>query len=348
MRLSDFDFDLPDDRIALRPAAPRDSARLLVTAAGGVEDRRVSDLPEVLRRGDVLVFNDTRVIPARLRGVRRRAASSAKVEILLVRRGQAARWTALARPAKRLSSGDEIEFGATLRARVTARGGDGEVELQFNVQADRLDELLSVDGVMPLPPYILSKRAEDERDRSDYQTMFAREGGSVAAPTAGLHFTPDLMDALDAAGIAHAFVTLHVGAGTFLPVKTDDLDDHRMHAEWGRVSPAAVEVVESARRRGGRVICVGTTALRLLETAAYDGELAAWSGETDIFIRPGYRFRLVDGLISNFHLPRSTLLMLVSALAGAQCVRESYAHALSHGYRFYSYGDAGLWFGSPA
>ena len=346
MRLSDFDFELPEDRIALRPAAPRDSARMLVTRGGGVDDRHVRDLPDVLRRGDVVVFNDTKVVPARLHGERRRGASSAKMEFLLLRRVDAARWTAMARPAKRLSPGDEVTFGADLRAFVEARGAGGEIDLRFDVADGALDEALRVQGAMPLPPYILSKRAGDERDRIDYQTTFAKESGSVAAPTAGLHFTPGLMNALEAAGIARAFVTLHVGAGTFLPVKTENLDDHRMHAERGLVSAAAAEVINRARGRGGRVICVGTTALRLLETAALDGELQPWSGETDIFIRPGYRFRLVDGLVSNFHLPRSTLLMLVSALAGYEEVRRSYAHALAHGYRFYSYGDAGLWFGS--
>ncbi len=349
MRLSDFDFPLPDDRIALRPAAPRDAARLLVAAPEGpLRDARVRDLPDLLRPGDVLVFNDTRVIPARLAGVRERGEHVVAVEATLHRRLAPDRWSAFMRPGKRLAAGDRVRFGELL-ATVIAKGEGGEVELGFDLSGAALDAAVAATGVMPLPPYIASKRAEDAQDRADYQTVYAREDGSVAAPTAGLHFTPELLERLEARGVGRAFVTLHVGAGTFLPVKTDEVADHRMHAETGEVSPAAAAALNAARARGGRIVCVGTTSLRLLESAAdEDGAVRAFAGETDIFITPGHRFRTADVLLSNFHLPRSTLVMLVAAFAGHGRQRAAYAHALETGYRFYSYGDAGLWFRAPS
>lgn len=350
MRLSDFDFYLPDERIALRPARPRDSARLLVVAPEGPwADARVRDLPELLRAGDVLVFNDTRVIAARLSGVRERDGRTAVVEATLHRRTAPDRWTAFMRPGKRLAPGDRIRFGEALDATVLTKHEGGEVELGFARAGAELDAAVAATGAMPLPPYIASKRAQDAQDSADYQTVYAREDGSVAAPTAGLHFTPDLLARLAERGVGRAFVTLHVGAGTFLPVKTDDVSDHRMHAETGEVSATAADALNAARTRGGRIVCVGTTSLRLLESAtAEDGTVRAFAGETNIFIRPGHRFRAADALVSNFHLPRSTLLMLVSALAGYERMRAAYAHAVADGYRFYSYGDAGLWFRNPA
>ncbi|HTK36331.1 MAG TPA: tRNA preQ1(34) S-adenosylmethionine ribosyltransferase-isomerase QueA [Caulobacteraceae bacterium] len=355
MRLSDFDFDLPEDRIALRPASPRDRARLLVVRpGGGLEDRGVADLPSLLAPGDVLVFNDTRVIPARLFGARMRDGSAVRVEATLHKRLSPERWSAFMRPGKRLKPGDRVRFGegdsnacllSGLDATVEAKGDGGEVTLAFDLAGPALDDAIRNLGLMPLPPYIASKRAEDERDRTDYQTVYAREDGSVAAPTAGLHFTPDLLARLDARGIARAFVTLHVGAGTFLPVKTDRIDDHKMHAEVGVITEETASFINDARARGGRVVAVGTTSLRLLESAAgEDGVLRPFAGETDIFIRPGHRFRIVDALMSNFHLPQSTLLMLVAALAGVETMRGAYAHAVAAGYRFYSYGDSSLWF----
>ena len=359
MQLADFDFDLPDDRIALRPANPRDAARLLrVTPGQPLADLKVSDLPGQLRAGDLLVLNDTRVIPARLKGVRSREASRIAVEATLHRRLSPSRWTAFMRPGKKLAPGDRIAFGETsdracllgaLDATVVEKGEGGEVTLAFDLMGPDLDAAIAERGAMPLPPYIAAKRPEDERDRADYQTVYADAEGSVAAPTAGLHFTPELLARLRAMGVEVAFVTLHVGAGTFLPVKTDDLSQHRMHAEYGEVSAATAEAINAARARGGRVVCVGTTSLRLVESAAgEDGIVRPFAAETSIFITPGYRFRAADGLMTNFHLPKSTLFMLVSAFAGLEVMRAAYAHAIADGYRFYSYGDASLlWRAAP-
>ena len=343
MQLSDFDFELPEDRIALRPAEPRDSARLLQVRPGGVlSDHTVRGLPSLLRSGDILVVNETRVIPARLRGRRLRASSDIAVEATLHQRVSEGTWRAFMRPGKKIAEGDELWFG-DLSARVAAKGEAGEFTLDFAVAGPDLDAAIARVGEMPLPPYIASKRRQDDRDRSDYQTVYARREGSVAAPTAGLHFTPELLDRLAASGVDLARVTLHVGAGTFLPVKTEDLSQHRMHAEWGEITSEVAGRINAARAAGGRVICVGTTSLRLLESAATeDGRLAAWTGETDIFITPGSRFRITDALMTNFHLPKSTLFMLVSALAGLGAMRSAYAHAIASGYRFYSYGDASL------
>jgi len=343
MQLSDFDFELPEDRIALRPAEPRDSARLLQVAPGGVlSDHQVRDLPSLLRSGDILVVNETRVIPARLKGRRIRATSDIAVEATLHHRVSEATWRAFMRPGKKIVEGDELRFG-DLAARVAGKGEAGEFTLDFAVAGLDLDAAIARVGELPLPPYIASRRKQDERDLIDYQTVYARREGSVAAPTAGLHFTPELLDRLQASGIGMARVTLHVGAGTFLPVKTDDLSQHRMHAEWGEITPETADQVNAARAAGGRVICVGTTSLRLLESAAEPaGVLRAWTGETDIFITPGHRFRIADGLMTNFHLPKSTLFMLVSALSGLEVMRTAYAHAIAKGYRFYSYGDSSL------
>lgn len=344
-----FDFDLPDSRIALRPAEPRDSAKLLVVKATGnppLFDLTVRDLPLLLKRGDVLVFNNTRVIPSRLHGLRLKGQGGARVEIMLHKRVDAGSWLAFARPAKKLATGDVVQFGAdehTLHAKVTARHEGGEVMLSFELAGPRLDDAIATLGEMPLPPYISGKRRTDARDATDYQTVYASEDGAVAAPTAGLHFTPDLFRRLDEAGIAREFVTLHVGAGTFLPMKVDDTRAHTMHSEWGSITPEVARRINRARAAGGRVVAVGTTSLRLLETAAdVDGNLAAFSGDTAIFITPGYRFRLVAGLMTNFHLPRSTLFMLVSALCGLETMQAAYRHAIEHDYRFYSYGDSSL------
>ena len=354
MRVDLFDFELPDERIALGPAEPRDAARLMVIRPGQeVEDRIVSDLPSLLSRGDVVVFNDTRVIPAQLKGLRRRDEATAHVEATLHMRSGADRWLAFMRPGKRVAVGDRIHFGhdqnscflGALDATVIEKGEGGEVLLAFDVSGPFLDEAIRSVGHIPLPPYIASKREDDARDRSDYQTIFAREDGAVAAPTAGLHFTPSLLAALDEAGIERHFVTLHVGAGTFLPVKADDTDAHRMHAEVGHVSEATASAINAAKAQGRRVVAIGTTSLRLLESATgEDGQIAAWSGPTDIFITPGYRFRLVDVLMTNFHLPRSTLFMLVSAFSGLETMRHAYEQAIASGYRFYSYGDSSLLF----
>ncbi|WP_353641669.1 tRNA preQ1(34) S-adenosylmethionine ribosyltransferase-isomerase QueA [Mesorhizobium sp. WSM2239] len=354
MRVDLFDFDLPEDRIALRPAEPRDAARLLVVRPGdGVEDRKVGELPALLQPGDVMIFNDTKVIPAQLRGIRRRGEASAQVDATLHMRVAADRWLAFVRPGKRVAPGDRIHFGhdgnscflGALEATVVEKREGGEVLLAFDLSGPFLDEALHAVGHIPLPPYIASKRDDDERDRTDYQTIYAEEEGAVAAPTAGLHFTPELFAALDKRGIERHFVTLHVGAGTFLPVKADDTADHKMHAESGSVSAETAAAVNAARARGSRVVSVGTTSLRLLESAARDdGMLAEWSGATSIFITPGYRFRIVDVLMTNFHLPRSTLFMLVSAFSGLETMRAAYAHAVANGYRFYSYGDACLLF----
>jgi S-adenosylmethionine:tRNA ribosyltransferase-isomerase len=357
VRLADFDFELPSERIALRPASPRDAAGLLVVDPHGrFSDCRVRDLPYLLRPGDALVFNDTRVIPARLRGVRSRPEGSVSVEATLQQRLSPSRWTAFAKPGRRLAPGDRITFGeatdracllSVLEATVSAKGEGGEVTLEFDLAGPDLDLAIAASGAMPLPPYIASRRPEDERDLTDYQTIYAREDGSVAAPTAGLHFTPELMQALDARGVSRHFVTLHVGAGTFLPVKTEEVAEHRMHAETGEVSAGVAEALNAARARGGRIVAVGTTALRLLESAAdAAGEVRPFQGETSIFITPGYRFRTARGLMTNFHLPRSTLFMLVSAFSGLERMRRAYAHAIEHGYRFYSYGDASLLWGA--
>lgn len=338
MLTSDFDFELPPERIALRPAVPREAAKLLVVA-DQLHDRAVADLPAELRAGDVLVFNNTKVIPAALTGVRTgRAGTTPKIEALLHQRLDSSRWKAFVKPAKKLVAGDNVLFGGTLEAVVEEKGEAGEVIFAFPQSGAELDAAIATVGQVPLPPYIESKRAVDAQDLTDYQTIFADRSGAVAAPTAGLHFTPHLMDALQASGITAEIVTLHVGAGTFLPVKADDTKDHKMHAEWGEVSAEVAGRLRQARAEGRRVIAVGTTSLRLLETSG----LVAWSGFTDIFITPGYRFRSADGLVTNFHLPRSTLFMLVSAFAGLDRMKAAYAHAINHGYRFYSYGDASL------
>jgi S-adenosylmethionine:tRNA ribosyltransferase-isomerase len=355
MRTDLFDFELPEDRIALHPASPRDAARLLVIRPGArLEDRIARELPELLREGDALVFNDTRVIPAALEGVRRRGDLGAHVAVTLIERLDQSRWRALARPAKRLKEGDRLHFGhdestclaGVLDATVEARGEDGEVALAFDLAGADLDAAIGTVGRMPLPPYIAGRRAPEDADRRDYQTIYAAHDGAVAAPTAGLHFTPALMAALDARGVSRHFVTLHVGAGTFLPVKADDTSAHKMHAEWGEVSGAIAAALNAARAAGGRIVCVGTTSLRLIESAAAAGEIQPFSGTTDIFITPGYRFRVVDALMTNFHLPRSTLFMLVAAFAGLDVMKAAYAHGVASGYRFYSYGDACLLFPS--
>ncbi len=339
MRVDLFDFDLPPERIALRPARPRDSARLLaVTGDAPFQDRVMRDLPALLRAGDVLVFNDTRVIPAQLEGRR----GEARIGATLHKRIDLRRWQAFIRNAKRLREGDEIAFPAEVLAVAEARHDDGSWTLRFAGE-EPVELLLERAGRMPLPPYIAARRATDAADREDYQTMFAREDGAVAAPTAALHFTPELIAALDAAGVGRETITLHVGAGTFLPVKAQDTADHAMHSEWGRVEKDTAARLNAARAAGGRVIAVGTTSLRLLESAAVeDGSIHPFAGDTAIFITPGYRFRAVDGLLTNFHLPRSTLFMLVSALMGRERMQAAYAHAIAGEYRFYSYGDASL------
>jgi S-adenosylmethionine:tRNA ribosyltransferase-isomerase len=342
MRTDDFDFDLPRELIAQHPMAPRDAARLLVVG-DGLEGRGMRDLPALLRPGDVMVFNDTRVIPARLFGRR----GTANVEVTLIEPGApargGARWHAFARPAKRLKPGDRVDFGPGLSANVAAKGERGEVSLAFDLGGRSFAAALERAGAMPLPPYIKRARGGDPRDRDDYQTIFAARDGAVAAPTAGLHFTPELLAALDARAVARVAVTLHVGAGTFLPVTAEDPRDHRMHAEWGEITPGTAAAVNAAKAKGGRVVALGSTALRLLETAADDkGDLHPFTGKTDIFILPGYRFRIVDLMLTNFHLPRSTLFMLVCAFAGTARMKRAYAHAVQAGYRFYSYGDACL------
>ncbi|WP_166163029.1 tRNA preQ1(34) S-adenosylmethionine ribosyltransferase-isomerase QueA [Chelativorans oligotrophicus] len=354
MRVDLFDFDLPEERIAQRPASPRDSARMLVVRPGKpLEDCIVRDLPQFLRPGDALVFNDTKVIPARLSGIRRRGETVAQIEATLHMRAGPDRWKAFLKPAKRVAVGERIQFGhdgescflGSLDATVAEKGEGGEALLVFDFSGPVLDEAIAAAGHVPLPPYIASKRPDDERDRADYQTIYAREEGAVAAPTAGLHFTPDLFSALDTIGVERHFVTLHVGAGTFLPVKAEDTEAHRMHAEWGEVDGMTADALNAVRARGGCIIAVGTTSLRLLESAAEpSGLLKAWSGETDIFITPGYRFRAIDILMTNFHLPRSTLFMLVSAFSGLETMKSAYSHAIDQGYRFYSYGDSSLLF----
>jgi len=342
----------------LRPASPRDAARMLVVRPGeALRDMHVRDLADLLEPGDALVFNDTKVIPARLSGTRFREETTVAVEATLHRRLSPSRWTAFMRPGKRLKAGDRVRFGAaedracflaSLDATIVEKGEGGEVTLAFDLAGPDLDLAIAERGEMPLPPYIAAKRAEDERDRTDYQTIYAREDGSVAAPTAGLHFTPQLLEKLKQRGVSQHFVTLHVGAGTFLPVKTDAVADHRMHPEYGEVSAETAEALNAVRINGGRIVCVGTTSLRLLESATgEDGVIQPYAGETSIFITPGYRFRAADVLMTNFHLPKSTLFMLVSAFAGRQAMRAAYAHAIESGYRFYSYGDSSLLFPAP-
>lgn len=353
MRVDLFDFDLPEDRIALRPAKPRDAARMLVvTPPDTLADRAIRDLPALLSPGDALVVNDTRVLPARLSGIRTRGEAVARIEATLIKRESSNRWRALVRPAKRLQIRERIRFGeerestacllAALDAEVIDKNG-GEVLLDFAFDGAALDEAIERIGIMPLPPYIAGRRGEDDADMTDYQTMFAREPGAVAAPTASLHFTPELLAAIEARGVVVHRVTLHVGAGTFLPVQADDTTDHRMHSEWGFVSPETASALNDTRTHGGRIIAAGTTSLRILESATgEDGVVQPFSGETAIFITPGYRFRAVDALLTNFHLPRSTLFMLVSAFSGLDLMKRAYAHAVDSKYRFYSYGDACL------
>jgi len=357
MRTDLFDFDLPAERIALRPAQPRDSARMLVVQGDGVlRDRFIGDLPQWLEAGDQLVINDTKVIAAQLKGRRIGRETEPKIEATLIKRLDGSRWQALVKPAKKLVAGDRIRFGnegkvcllGHLDAEVEAKGSEGEVTLSFSFHGPTLDEAISVLGSLPLPPYIASRRTPDDQDATDYQTMFAANEGAVAAPTAGLHFTPALDRALRERGVGIVNVTLHVGAGTFLPVKAENTADHRMHSEWGSISATTADALNAARRNGGRIVAVGTTSLRLLESAAADdGTIQPFEGETSIFITPGYRVRAADILLTNFHLPRSTLFMLVSAFSGLETMRRAYAHAIAKGYRFYSYGDACLLFRGP-
>lgn len=351
MRLDDFDFDLPEALIATRPAVPRTAARMLLVSGDVLRDLHVTDLPGLLRPGDRLVLNNTRVIPARLSGVRRRAGAEragpqaeagARIEVTLMQPDPGGAWSALARPLKKLRAGDVIGFSDRLSAEVLARGDD-HAHLRFNLTGEDFDAALAQTGAMPLPPYIASRRAADDRDLVDYQTIFARHPGAVAAPTASLHFDQALLDAVAQAGVGLTEVTLHVGAGTFLPVKVQDVTTHRMHAEWGEVSAESAAEINATRAAGGRVIAVGTTTLRLIETAAdAGGQVQPWVGTTDIFIYPGYQFRVTDGLMTNFHLPRSTLMMLVSALMGTERMRAAYDHAIRERYRFFSYGDSSL------
>lgn len=342
MRVDAFDFELPSDRIALRPAVPRDAARLLVGRQESIEDRIVRDLPLLLRPGDMLVFNDTKVIPARLQGQRLRNGHAVRIELLLHQRIDDSTWSAFARPAKRLRVGDRIVFGDDLGVEVVERREAGEVLVTFG-DAASFERVLRLHGEMPLPPYIVAQRETDAQDQLDYQTVFGRRAGAVAAPTAGLHFTPSLINALENAGVDRRFLTLHVGAGTFLPVKAEDTEDHRMHAERGEIAPEVADAINDARARGGRIVAIGTTALRLLESAADEqGRVHPYAAATEIFITPGYRFRAVDLLWTNFHLPKSTLFMLVAAFVGLERAHAIYAHAKAAGYRFYSYGDASL------
>ena len=359
MRTSLFDYDLPPERIALRPVSPRDAARLLVVRPTGtpeLEDRGVADLPLLLSPGDMLVLNDTKVIPARLTGRRLRGDPDAKIEATLISRTALDSWTALAKPGKRLAVGDRLRFGnegricllGNLDATVAEKGEGGEVLLRFDFHGPVLDEAIEQVGEMPLPPYIAARRPPDEQDRSDYQTLVAKVDGSVAAPTAGLHFTPELLKRLEAGGVGIAKVTLHVGAGTFLPVKSEEIEGHKLHGEWGEVSAGTAHALNETRAGGGRMVAVGTTVLRLLESAAdADGRLHVFAGETSLFVTPGYQFRAVDALVTNFHLPRSTLFVLACAFAGRERMQRAYAHAFESGYRFYSYGDACLLFPEP-
>jgi S-adenosylmethionine:tRNA ribosyltransferase-isomerase len=351
MRVDDFDYDLPSERIALRPVRPRDAARLLVVGPGSLDDRRIGELPNLLKAGDLLIFNDTKVIPAALKGRRIAGGTPIRVEVLLHSRLDEPRWKAFARPSRKLKPGDRLRFGdagrvclvGSLEATVHSKGDGGEVVLTFDLAGPVLDETIAVVGHMPLPPYISGKRSPDEEDRIDYQTMFARTEGAVAAPTAGLHFTPGLVDRLERTGIRHAMVTLHVGAGTFLPVRSADTADHHLHAEWANLSDETARLINQVHRAGNRIVAVGTTSLRVLESAGSEaGVVSAFSGMIDLFITPGYRFKVVDVLLTNFHLPRSTLFMLVCAFAGTERMKQAYRHAVGEGYRFYSYGDASL------
>ena len=352
MRVSQFDFSLPEELIALRPASPRDSARMLIVREGEMrfEEASVGDLPSFLNAGDVCVFNDTKVIPAQLAGIRpaRGESAEAAVDVTLHKREAADIWAAFAKPGRKLKVGDDLHFGSTLFATVDAKNEGGEVLLRFNRAGGALDRAIAEVGVTPLPPYIAARRPADAKDLSDYQTIYAAHEGAVAAPTAGLHFTPDLMSRLDARGVRRASVTLHVGAGTFLPVKADDTADHVMHAEWGEVTPATANTINGARSAGKGAACIGTTSLRIVKSAAADGLVQPFAGDTRIFITPGYRFKAVDVLLTNFHLPRSTLFMLVSAFCGLETMQAAYAHAIAHRFRFYSYGDACLLIRKPA
>jgi S-adenosylmethionine:tRNA ribosyltransferase-isomerase len=345
MQLSDFDFDLPEQLIATRPASPRSSARLLVANGDAITDARVTDLVDWLRPGDLLVLNDTRVIPARLSGQRHRDSAqgpvSARIEVTLLEPQADGSWAALLKPLKKIRTGETVVFSDDLSAELTGIE-DGQGRLKFNLAGDDFDAALNAAGAMPLPPYIAAKRPADEQDKQDYQTVWAKNSGAVAAPTASLHFDEPLLEKLAANGVRMTYVTLHVGAGTFLPVKVDDVTTHKMHAEWGRVSDDAARAITETKAAGGRVIPVGTTALRLIESAARGGEIAPWEGETDIFIYPGFTFHVADALMTNFHLPKSTLMMLVSALMGQDRIRRIYDHAVGSGYRFFSYGDASL------
>ena len=341
MKLADFDFVLPEALIATRPARPRSAARLLLATGDAIRDLHVRDLVDLFRPGDRLVLNNTRVIPARLFGTRRRGEAVAKVEVTLLEPAAPGGWRALAKPLRKVLVGEGIVFSTALTAQV-AEKSDTDLRLVFNLEGEAFDAALATAGAMPLPPYIAAKRPADDQDRSDYQTVFARHSGAVAAPTASLHFDADLLAALAAKGVQFTEVTLHVGAGTFLPVKVEDVTTHRMHAEWGQVTAQAAEQINATRTAGGRVIPVGTTALRLIESAARSGRVEPWEGPTDIFIYPGFRFQVTDALMTNFHLPKSTLLMLVSALMGKARIDRIYAHAIDRGYRFFSYGDASL------
>ena len=345
MKLSDFDFDLPDRLIATRPAVPRTSARLLVADGPVLHDKKVSDLPDWLRAGDRLVLNDTRVIPARLSGQRHRDSAQgpvqARIEVTLLEPRADGTWAALIKPLKKLKIGEEVVFSDDLRATLEAVE-DGQGHLRFNCAGDDFDLALNAAGAMPLPPYIAAKRPADAQDMTDYQTVFARNKGAVAAPTASLHFDEALLAQLAAMGVAFTHVTLHVGAGTFLPVKVDDISEHKMHSEWGQVSAQAASEIAATKAAGGRIIPVGTTALRLIETAGRSGAIQSWEGDTDIFITPGFTFNVADALMTNFHLPKSTLMMLVAALMGQEAIKTLYTHAIESNYRFFSYGDASL------
>ena len=345
MQLSDFDFDLPETLIATRPARPRTSAKLLVAKGDQITDLHVRDLVDQLRPGDRLILNDTKVIPARLSGLRHRdgdaGPSAAKIEVTLLEPQASGQWMALIKPLRKIKDGEVIVFSDDLSAVVDSRA-EGQVNLTFNLTGDDFDAALAAVGMMPLPPYIAAKRPADEADKTDYQTYWAKHAGAVAAPTASLHFDKDLLDKLAAKGITFTHVTLHVGAGTFLPVKVDDISQHKMHAEWGHVTFEAAAEINATKAAGGRIIPVGTTALRLIESAAKDGQIKAWEGPTDIFITPGFEFQIADGLMTNFHLPKSTLMMLVSAIMGTEHIKTIYAHAIAQSYRFFSYGDSSL------
>ena len=349
MLLSDFDFELPEELIAIRPASPRSSARLLMARGDKIDDKLVSDLPKFLKPGDRLVLNDTKVLPVRMSGVRNRLfddnkIASANIEVTLLTKKKQRTWSALIKPLRRMKLGEKIIFDKSFHAKLIDKT-DGQAVLQFNIEGTEFMKRLENLGIMPLPPYIASKRPADERDNVDYQSVFARNSGSVAAPTASLHFDHDLLAEIDKIGVETSFVTLHVGAGTFMPVKDEDIKNHKMHSEFGHISQEVADEIKKTQKNGGRIIPVGTTALRLLETAAQsDGTLSEWYGETDIFIYPGYKFKVADGLMTNFHLPKSTLIMLVSALMGKETIETIYNHAIKHRYKFFSYGDSSLLF----